>query len=294
VILVTGGLDAPEFEMLRSSLADDGVDVLDSSNEIAFLLKEFDFGDNHVTPMTLGRLLLHDILPPQYQHILYLDGDTYVAGDVKELFRLRVPEGRIAASLDSLFLNLDGTSEFAHKLRDYRTKHSSGPAERYFNGGVLAASRATWRKIGPQALTFYRDYSEDCIYHDQSALNIICENAVEWLSPAYNFLTDYQLMGFGLYVHPRLLHFSGASKPWNSWINPWPLGIYGEYKWLIAQHPSLAIFSKSLGIDEKRRFRNRLISHILNDAPGLKRPAHILKKHAYFKHYLANTSFALT
>ena len=294
VILVTGGLDEAEFEMLRSSLAGDGVDVLDATDEITFLLKEFDFGNNHYTPMTLGRLLLHNILPPQYHHILYLDGDTYIAGDVKKLFRLRVPEGKIAASLDSLFLHLDGTSNFSHKLRGYRRKHSAGPAEQYFNGGVLAASRSTWQKIGPQALKFYRDYAEDCIFHDQSALNIICENAVEWLSPAYNFSTDYRLMGFGLYVHPRILHFSGASKPWNSRLNPWPVGIYGAYKALIVEHPSLAIFTKSLDIEVKRRFRNRLMAHILNDAPGLKSPVRFLEKHSYFKHYVANTSFALT
>jgi len=292
VILVTGGLDASEYEMLRSSLAGDGVTVLDSSNEIAFLLKEFDFGDNHYTPMSLGRLLLDDILPAQYEHILYLDGDTYLAGDITKLFRLRVPEGKIAASLDSLFLHLGGTSEFAVKLRDYRRKLGSVPADQYFNAGIFATTRSTWKTVGPAALSFYRDHYEDCIYHDQSAMNIICENAVEWISPEFNFLTDYRLMGFGLYVTPRILHFSGASKPWNSRFNPWPVTIYGEYKSLVARRPNLATFLKVQSPEAQRRFRNRLIAHILNDAPGLKKPTRLVEKHAYFKHYIANNSFA--
>ena len=292
VLIVTGGLGAAEFEMLRDSLAPHGVTVLDSSREITALLNEFDFGDNHYTPTSLARLLLDDILPSRYEHILYFDGDTYVAGDLGDLFRLRVPSGKIAAGLDSLFIHLEGSSQFAEKLRTYRRKHSTLGPDNYFNAGILAADRATWKTIGPKALEFYRDRYEDCIFHDQSALNVICENAVHWFSPSYNFSTDFRLMGFGLYVKPKVFHFSGASKPWNSRVNPWPIHIHGVYKTLLSAHQVLTPFVTTPDPEQNRKLRNRLIAHIIHDAPGLKKPARLLEKHAYFRDYLQKHQFA--
>ncbi len=292
VIIVTGGMPAAELDTLRAAVASDPITVLDSSREIESLFAEFNFDDSlHYTPTSLARLLLDDILPPQYEHILYLDGDTYLAGDLTDLFALRVPEGQIGASLDSLFLHLGGSSAYAQKLRTYRTKLSSGPSDRYFNAGILAARRSSWKSFGPTALAFYRDHYQDCIYHDQSALNIVCENAVHWFSPKFNFLTDYRLMGFGTYVKPSLYHFSGASKPWNSRVNPWPLGIYDRYQTLLAERPGLAVFETPQSAEAKRKVRNRLIAHILNDAPGLKRPTRLVEKHAYFRDYLKTNRF---
>lgn len=291
VIIVTGGLSPDEIGTLRDTLVPHHVTMLDSSKEITALLQEFDFGDYHYTPTSLARLLLDDILPAQYEHILYIDGDTYVTGDLTDLFRLRVPSGRIGAALDSMFLHLEGDSEFARKLRAYRQKFGSAEPEQYFNAGILAAERASWKSFGPQAMDFYRTHYEDCIYHDQSGLNAVCANAVHWISPAYNFSTDFRLMGFQLYVKPQLYHFSGASKPWNSRLNPWPVGIYDAYQALLTSHRNLAPFMNNPKPDQKRRIRNRLISHILNDAPGLKKPARLLEKHAYFRQYLERHNF---
>ena len=293
VVVVTGGLSQGEFETLQALLAPHRVTVLNSSSEITSLLNEFDFGDNHYTPTSLGRLLLDQILPQQYEHILYFDGDTYVAGDLSTLFELRVPPGKIAAGLDSMFIHFDGTSEFANKLRLYRRKHSSLGPDSYFNAGILAAERATWKTIGNQALSFYRNNYEDCIFHDQSALNVICENAVQWLSPAYNFSTDFRLMRFDLHVRPKVMHFSGASKPWNFRLNPWPRHIHGDYKAFLAENSGLSAFAMRPDPLQMRMLRNRLLVHIVYDAPGLIKPARILVKHAYFRNLMKTRSFAL-
>lgn len=292
VIIVTGGLSSDEIETLRETLTPQRVTLLDSSEEISSLLKEFDFGDNHYTPTSLARLLLDDILPAQYEHILYIDGDTYVTGDLTKLFRLRVPSGQIGAALDSLFLHIGGTSEFSSKLREYRRKFGAEEPENYFNAGILAAERATWKSFGPQALEFYRKNYEDCIYHDQSGLNVVCKNAVHWISPENNFSTDFRLMGFQLYVKPRIFHFSGATKPWNSRINPWPLRIHSAYQALLSAHSGLSSFMTRPNPDQKRRLRNRLIAHIVNDAPGLTQPTRMMEKHAFFRRHLETHHFA--
>jgi lipopolysaccharide biosynthesis glycosyltransferase len=294
VVIVTGGLAPTEFDALQEAMAAHQVSVLDSTKEITALLNEFDFGgDNHYTPTSLARLLLDDILPAQYEEILYIDGDTYVAGDLTDLFQLRVPAGKIAAGLDSLFLHIDGTSEFAGKLRNYRRKHSTLGPENYFNAGILAAQRATWKTVGPAALRFYRDHYEDCIFHDQSALNVICENAVHWISPAYNFATDFRLMGFQLHLKPKLFHFSGASKPWNSRFNPWPLHVPGDYKKFLATHPGLTPLVTRQDAEQAKKIRNRLIAHVIRDSPGLKNPARFLQKHAYFRNYMRSHQFEI-
>lgn len=291
VIMITGGLEPGEILDLREFLDAHNVKLLDSAHEITSLLSEFHFDDTHVTATSLGRLLMADLLPAQYQHILYIDGDTFVVGDLTDLFRLRVPSGRIAASLESLFVHWDSTSEFAEKLRTYRQKHSIlGPRD-YFNAGILAADRSTWRSIGPEALSFYKRHHEDCIYHDQSALNVVCENRVHWISPEFNFLSDFRMMGFEAHIRPKLYHFSGAAKPWNSRFTPWPVGTYGRYEALANANPVLAPFVRTPDKEHLRKIRNRLVAHAVTEAPGIVHPRQFIKKHSFFKNYLRDRQF---
>ncbi|MCJ2012609.1 glycosyltransferase family 8 protein [Methylobacterium sp. J-076] len=286
VVVVAGGLSSSEFDAIGLFLQPHGIALIDSSKEFARLFGSVSSGDNHFTAATLGRLLLAEILPSRYAHILYVDGDTYLCGDITDLFRLRVPSGKVAAALDGLFINLKGHTDYARKLRAYQSGLDAVVPERYFNAGVMAAERATWGRVGHEAFAFYRAHPERCVFFDQSALNVVCQGAVQWISPAYNFSTDFRLMGFGLHVSPRILHFSGATKPWNTRWHPWPRHLTDAYRAFVASAPALPPLMPINSPGQDRKIRNRLIHHMLFDAPGIVAPSHVIENHRFFRTYV--------
>jgi lipopolysaccharide biosynthesis glycosyltransferase len=192
------------------------------------------FREGHVPKTALGRLVLSQYIPPQYQHIIYIDGDTQVCGDIAPLLNYEVPEGKVAAVSESFFLER-ASAQRSKYLADLGL---AKPMD-YFNSGVLAFRRATWEQVGPQALDFFFRNPTLCQFHDQSALNAVCLGRRIALAPAYNFHTGFAELGVGGSYPPLIVHFTGREKPWNYLAWPWGDRFAKPYREFLERNSSL-------------------------------------------------------
>lgn len=148
---------------------------LDSGNLIQ-KMKELDMPTYRGSYAANMRLFLDEVLDESVDRILYLDSDTVVDADLKELFLLDMQGKTIGMVLDSL-----GES---HKLQIGLEEE-----DEYFNSGVILFDLAKWRE---------KNYSDRIAKHvakernnypapDQDLLNVVCRGDIFRLDIRYNF-----------------------------------------------------------------------------------------------------------
>jgi lipopolysaccharide biosynthesis glycosyltransferase len=103
------------------------------------------------------------------------------------------------------------------------------PDAKYFNGGLLVANIAQWRRenYAGRMVKCLRDHREHVIWWDQYALNVVLANKWRELDPRWN-------QGAHIFVYPNwrespldrdtfahlrldpwIVHFCSPSKPWH-------------------------------------------------------------------------------
>jgi len=198
------------------------------------------FNRTHVPRSALGRLALHRVLPDRYEHIVYLDGDTQIVGDITPLLCHSVQPGHVAAVPEGNWLCAGDFGDYWPKHRAYMTSLGIEDPRDYFNSGVLAFRMDTWREMAPKALEYFVRYPEKCLYHDQSALNAIFCGRNERLSPIYNFLSLYAELDVADKIKPRIIHFTGGNKPWNYLGPPWNGRFIDIYRTFVERYPMVS------------------------------------------------------
>jgi lipopolysaccharide biosynthesis glycosyltransferase len=197
------------------------------------------FFANHVPKAALARLALHDEIDKRYEDVVYLDGDIQVVRPITGLLNYSVPAGKILAGRGSAWL--DKYAPDNKVTPDGYLESLGGVApEDYFNSGVLAFRRSTWEVEAPRTLSFFMEHSDICVRHDQSALNANFLGRVVHFAPAYNFHGAYSRLFLQDLYAPALIHFTGASKPWNSEAMPWGGQFIVKYRIFMQMHPELA------------------------------------------------------
>lgn len=198
----------------------------------------------HVSRATYLRLYLDDLLPAQYERILYLDTDMYFERhETARLFEIDLQDAVVAAAVDvALLMEMvcpDLLPEFPRAWRGpegiRRSRAGLGLAgdEPYCNSGAMLIDRAGWRAAGlcQRALAFLEASPERCLFADQSALNMVLAGHSVELSPRYNFQPAHAYARLGALFEPVIRHFCGPQKPWNSHL--WPAEISSAYQeWL--------------------------------------------------------------
>ncbi|MGE3624694.1 MAG: glycosyltransferase family 8 protein [Bdellovibrionales bacterium] len=178
--------------------------------------------DTGIPPVALGRLVIENLLPASCKRIVYLDGDTWIKGDPTPLINAVVPPGRFAAAEDtSSFCRYDITRN-GGAVRSYLRGIGVDLRKGYFNTGVMAASRETWRQVMAEAYGFFLKNTFACRYYDQSAINAVADDRRIPLSLAWNFQTHYRMLDVERRIAPRIFHFTNAPKPWMVRLQPWP------------------------------------------------------------------------
>ena len=132
----------------------------------------------HKSYLPYFRLKLAQFIPDDVKKVLYLDGDTLVNCDVRELFALDI-KNHIAATVNELFP--------VHR----QLKHRSGETPHtfdggyYFNSGVILVNMDQWkaRNMERETLQFLLDFEGVC--PDQDALNVLFKEDVIKLSCAW-------------------------------------------------------------------------------------------------------------
>jgi lipopolysaccharide biosynthesis glycosyltransferase len=214
-MIVTTDLNIRELELLSETASQMGVDVRQLTLKTE--LNNLHFNKTHVPISTLTRLYTPELIDTKYDHVVYIDGDVQIVGEIQPLVCYDVPKGKLLAAPDRFVL---GGMSFGWRAESWREDLSylsslgiDKPSE-YFNAGVLAASRNTWSSACEEALDFFKRNSQLCKFHDQSALNAVCKGETIKLSPAYNFHTSLRQIGAEDFLSPRIIHFTGADKPW--------------------------------------------------------------------------------
>lgn len=196
---------------------------------------------------------MEEFLPPSCQRIIYLDGDTWIAQDPMALVEAVVPAGRFAAAEDTIFYRqTKGFGYTAKTIRHYFSQLALKRENGYFNAGVFAVSRDTWRSIARDAYEFYLKNIELCKRFDQSALNVVVGDNRLRLSSKWNFLTQLKIWGADRYVVPHIFHFNLYPKPWMGTCDPWS-DMHAKYKAAITPFASLNLPLKTLDADEISR-----------------------------------------
>jgi len=187
------------------------------------------------------RLFLDELLPAEFDRILYLDGDTQIRAPLDELLDTPIgPMQLMGASDPMAFLAMETGKEADH-LKAYMAGLGFQPEEfgRYFNSGVLFAGRPGWAAVSATALDFFRNRREACLHSDQSALNAASRRqhvpmSLRWNFPAFLMNTDLERI-----VQPVIYHFMSNPRPWNGAFPPWSHDFVAPYDTLGRRYPQL-------------------------------------------------------
>lgn len=250
IIVYLVDIDADRRRALEDSFGHLPVSFVDIPADLLRLSGDVSFNPTHVPRSTLARLSLGELLPERYEHILYLDGDIQLLGDIAPLVEHEVAPGKIASVNEGVWMYEGDGGGYWRGMREYLAGIGLKSPLDYFNAGVLAFRRETWRTKSAEALRFFTENSELCRFHDQSALNFVFNGQREVLSPLYNYISSYADLELADRLKPRIVHFTGAAKPWFSRSRPWRGRFLPHYDSLRARYPVLASFERTKSADE--------------------------------------------
>lgn len=235
---------------------------------------------SHVPLASVGRFFLDELLPSRFSKIVYIDGDTWINRDPSALVDATIPAGRFAAAEDTLYLQQHNSfSRSARKIRNYYNALGVREGNGYFNSGVFAVSRNTWRTLSREAYEFLLKNTELCVFHDQSAMNAVAGDRRLRLSCAWNFQTPYRYFVTENGIKPIIYHFNKPLKPWMGPVAPWQ-DMYLEYRTLADKEElaTLPLKMADTNAIEKHNLRSRRKS-LLSKSPILAGMARIYMGH---------------
>lgn len=176
----------------------------------------------HFSIANFDRIYLPEILSHFNQPILYIDADTIFRADVNEIFTLFSSEFPLAACQDYLGTIFNPATRIENPQR-----FGFEPNNRYFNSGLLMINSSIWREreLSRQLAHFCSANPETLFLADQSAMNIVFRNQVQFFPPEWNVQTVHPNILTKVWDLPfipqnhsqaKMIHFTTELKPWNT------------------------------------------------------------------------------
>lgn len=164
---------------------------------------------HHFTKAIFYRLLIPEIFKNRYEKVLYLDSDALILAEISELFKTDIKDYYLAAV---------GNVEYKGNLSEF-IDISFG----YFASGTLLFNVEMWNSDSIKSRIFCCLDSNKLDLPDQDALNIVINGKWINLDISYGIetsLIDAIARGDHLQYStcikfPKIVHFSGSSKPWH-------------------------------------------------------------------------------
>lgn len=161
------------------------------------------------------RCLLATVLPTTQRRCIYLDGDTIVRRDLRELWVTHLDGRAVGAALD-YFLPRTGDA-----IAPWRTLRLDSDAL-YFNSGVMVVDLDAWRAqdIGAEAIRTCQANRDHLLaqgrwpQHDQLGLNVVLHRRWHRLSQDWNYLSEMECH------EPNVVHYCGGGKPGSPTCQP--------------------------------------------------------------------------
>jgi lipopolysaccharide biosynthesis glycosyltransferase len=248
VFIFAADIEESRIQELQRFLAPYSINIISMDSKVYSSYDAAKFNQTHVSPATLGRFFMEGLLPGSYKRIVYIDGDTWMKRDPSELIDAVVPEGKFAAADDMMRFRSNNITAHGKSVRDYFKGLKLDKKNGYLNGGVLAASRATWRQISEEAFTFFLANTALCKFHDQSAMNAVIGDRRLRLSQKWNFQTPFCYLDIEKQLEPAIYHFTQFPKPWMGESDPWK-EIYAPYMAKVGLFKDLKLLLKLLDDD---------------------------------------------
>lgn len=158
----------------------------------------------YISLNTYHRLILDQILPSDVNKVIYIDSDTLIFSDIKELYNTDISSFYLGAVLD-----------IGAKKQLKKSKQNIDLF--YFNAGVLLLNINKLRKENfHKQIIEYIEKNRDNIYlGDQQILNELTHNKVYPLDKKWNIqISKYSSRSY-LTCRPGIIHFITDQKPWN-------------------------------------------------------------------------------
>jgi lipopolysaccharide biosynthesis glycosyltransferase len=207
-------------------------------------------------PITFARFYLWRFLESNYQAVVYIDGDTQIAGSLQPLLNVALDSGRFLAARDPMSLLMGRPERQSRARREYF--RSIGIAEtsltRYCNSGVLRFNREDWRSIGEAAVLGFKTCARSLEFPDQDALNLIFGSDYLTMSFRWNFPIFFLSYGFQNLIRPQIYHFMSNPRPWNGPFEPWGVEFCAPYVELVRKYPDVARFLGKFGLLRTLRY----------------------------------------
>lgn len=168
--------------------------------------------------------LLIPTLMPQYDKVLYFDGDMIAIADVAELYYSTDMTGYMLASsrdyagISNCYIPGDPRREYREKILGLKN------IDNYIISGMLVMNPSEFNKkyTGEQLLEICA--SREWRQHDQDVLNVVCEDSLKLISGSWDYLEDYgntKYLPKWLYdeymetsKNIKIIHYAGPRKPW--------------------------------------------------------------------------------
>lgn len=232
------------------------------------MTKDFPFGRDDqpkgVTIATYYRLFITEFLPKEVHKILYLDGDTIVRNNIRDLWDIDISNYAIGAVRDMCERYHCSSKRLPYDMECLG----------YFNAGVLLINVDYWRKNNciQVFLNCIREHADVLKLHDQDVLNIVFNDKKIFLPITYNFqncfLHKFNKPDRFWYIEdeiekykrdPAIVHFTAEDKPWK-------LNVFHTYTkdwrkyFFMSEWKNNPLEGEKVG-NIKTRIRNFLIRH---------------------------------
>lgn len=177
------------------------------------------------------------MLLPQFDKVIYIDGDTVLLKDIANLYDIDLGDNLLAAVVDEAVSNFD-------VFKDYVKSYLDIPYTEYFNSGVLVINSHLFRKenLLQQFVNMQKKVVFD-VAPDQDYLNVLCRHRVKYIPTMWNKQPipelEYDEKQIGL------LHYNLNLKPWH-----FDNVRYENYFWEISQ---LSDFNNEI-IEKKKNY----------------------------------------
>jgi lipopolysaccharide biosynthesis glycosyltransferase len=221
IFVIDGGISQRSKRRIIKSCGSQQVDIswIQPNESLLANLKV----ERHLTIVTYYRLLIPQIVPEQFNKVIYLDSDMVVQGNLEELWQIEIGDNYILAVQDDnqRFISMSGG------LRNYR-ELGINPDYKYFNAGLLVINLDKWRRenIGEKVVKFLQDNKDYVRDHDQDGLNALLAGQWGELDPRWNQMpriytysswedSPYDQELYSALLHdPYIIHYTCPPKPW--------------------------------------------------------------------------------
>lgn len=201
VYLISDSLQPKQIQLLQ-----DLCDKFGEGYEIIYIgIKEDVFNDINIdttyyTKYTLYRLLIPMLI--QEEKILYLDADTLVCQDIRDLYKTNMKNNLIAGAQE-IFMTKIHKESIGLENRD-----------KYVNAGVLLMNLDEFRNHSLDKKMIELANTKHFLYHDQCILNKVSKGRILYISKMYNvsIVTWKNLNPARPEI--KIIHYVGKKQPW--------------------------------------------------------------------------------